>query len=410
MSIRRSVVEPADHVQQSAGRHDRLHIILVVVDGVPVVVPARARHRLGLHGLARIDQFEALILASNMHVRLPGGDLRRGVQTGVAVAAHDRVSGNVDVWSGLLPELFRPLNVLGHVALGVKHDPKLDLRLNLFADGMEVIADPRVLPGLQQHAGVGRGECRILARRVLHEELSTAASSVVAHVAVVTRFNRVRKGVVNHLSGVSVNHPALDGLDIAIFFRTERGGQGAVQIRAGRRHLERGVFHDQIRRAYPPGRHVVESWHGGHVGGVPLDGAAVDPFDDRRDLVITQRRIVLVLLDADRLVEEPGRHLALADALLDRLRPGPRVVVREQRHRRDLAGTMTPDARPVQNRRDVLRERCPSFGRPALLRADHRGRCDADGDRPQGQRSRLEKRVAADNSPHPEPPRLRESR
>src|SRR6202008_5080573 len=88
-----------------------------------------------------------------------------------------------------------------------------------------------------------------------------------------------------------------------------------------------------------------------------LPRSGVDPLDDRCDFFVGQRRIVLVFLDADGLVDEPRRHLTLADALLDGLRPGPGFAVGEQRHRRDFVGAMAPDAGAIEDRRDVLGER-----------------------------------------------------
>ena len=62
------------------------------------------------------------------------------------------------------------------------------------------------------------------------------------------------------------------------------------------------------------------------------------------ELLVAQRRVVLVLLNADGLVEEPGRHLVFADPHFHRLGPRARVRVGQQRHRRDLVRTMAPDA------------------------------------------------------------------
>src|SRR5206468_12766286 len=46
--------------------------------------------------------------------------------------------------------------------------------------------------------------------------------------------------------------------------------------------------------------------------------------DDRADLVVGQRRVVLELLNADILVDMPRRHLALDHALTNRFRPRAR--------------------------------------------------------------------------------------
>src|SRR5207302_2374189 len=104
------VIPPADDVQQRPGRHDWRHARIVVVDGMPVVVPPGAGDRFSFDGLARVDQFKTLIFPANMHMRLPGDDARRRVQTGVSVPPRAGVRRNVDIRSGLLPKLLRPLN------------------------------------------------------------------------------------------------------------------------------------------------------------------------------------------------------------------------------------------------------------------------------------------------------------
>jgi len=78
---------------------------------------------------------------------------------------------------------------------------------------------------------------------------------------------------------------------------------------------------------------------------------------DRVDLCIGQRSIVLVLADADALVEVPGRHLAQEHALPDRLGPRPRVLIRQKRHRRRRARVMARLARLLEDRRHVPGER-----------------------------------------------------
>ena len=69
----------------------------------------------------------------------------------------------------------------------------------------------------------------------------------------------------------------------------------------------------------------------------------------------------------------PRRHLAGHHLVLDRARPGPHVLVGDERHRRDLAGPMADDAVLVEDRRDVLRER-------RRLRPRRRGRADCRED------------------------------
>jgi hypothetical protein len=92
-------------------------------------------------------------------------------------------------------------------------------------------------------------------------------------------------------------------------------------------------------------------------GGGFLNSASIT-FDPpvSRDVRVTQRRIVLVVLDADGLVEEPWRHRPFDHPFLNRFRPRTGLFVGEQRHRRYLAGLMAPSAIRVQNLRDLLRE------------------------------------------------------
>jgi len=67
---------------------------------------------------------------------------------------------------------------------------------------------------------------------------------------------------------------------------------------------------------------------------VPARRAVVGPRRDFGDLLVAQRRIVLKFLDADVLLDVPGRHDAsvrsYAGALFDRARIGADVFVGHQ--------------------------------------------------------------------------------
>ena len=123
-----------------------------------------------------------------------------------------------------------------------------------------------------------------------------------------------------------------------------------------RRHL-------QIRLADEPVGVGRERQRRRHVGGIALRRAGLDPPRDRRDLVVSERSIVLVVTDPDGLVEMPRRHVAVDDALLDRARPRPNFVVRRQRHRDRRAGMVARLTRLLKDRRDVFAERWRSRGR-----------------------------------------------
>ena len=99
------------------------------------------------------------------------------------------------------------------------------------------------------------------------------------------------------------------------------------------------------------------NWRGGGMSaGFPCGAPASTHFDDGGDFVVGERSIVAEVLDADVLVDEPRRHLARDDLLLDRPGPGPRLLVGQQRHRRDAARPMARLAVLLEDGRDVFRE------------------------------------------------------
>ena len=130
---------------------------------------------------------------------------------------------------------------------------------------------------------------------------------------------------------------------------------------------------DQIGRSDVPGRVVVSLRHW-HRAEIARRGAGLDPFADQRDLLVAQRGIVLVMLDADVFFDVPRRHHSgvWADRrpLADRARPGAHVIVGDQRHGRDPVVTVARDATALENRRDVARKRDPGRGRRRAFNGD----------------------------------------
>src|ERR1051326_3883032 len=90
--------------------------------------------------------------------------------------------------------------------------------------------------------------------------------------------------------------------------------------------------------------------------------AGTDPCNQRIDLVLAQPRVVTEL-HAVAGIGGPWRHFAAYDALLDRLRMGPRIVIRNQRERRaNFTLAMTTGAMLVKDRCNVL-VKCGCRGR-----------------------------------------------
>ena len=75
---------------------------------------------------------------------------------------------------------------------------------------------------------------------------------------------------------------------------------------------------------------------GGMSGRVAARRAVVHPCGNLRDFLVGERHVVLELLDADSLVDEPGRHDvhpgAKPRAVLDGPRPRPHFFIRDQVH------------------------------------------------------------------------------
>ena len=125
------------------------------------------------------------------------------------------------------------------------------------------------------------------------------------------------------------------------------------------------------------GRPVPEGWH---VRRIASRRALLDPPHDGGNLIIRERSVVLERLDADGLVDVPGRHLAAFDPGSDRPGPGAHLVERPEGHRSDRFLTMTRFAFLLEDGRDVLREGGPG---------GHLGRGDAGGaERAQNQTER----------------------
>ena len=154
----------------------------------------------------------------------------------------------------------------------------------------------------------------------------------------------------------------LDRRDVAILGESGRDARNlAPPVGRVPLHFEFVGLDDQVGGANRPDVAIGEHARRRHVGGIPARRAAVGPFRDLGDFGVAQRRVVLKFLDADVLLDIPGRHHAgvRADAgpLLDGARVRPHLFIRRQRHRRDAVGPVTVLTAPLKNGGDIFRER-----------------------------------------------------
>ena len=161
----------------------------------------------------------------------------------------------------------------------------------------------------------------------------------------------------DYLTGEITDGLRLDGRDVAVLVQIEVRYYVAEYVRAYGGYGKVRKSHNQIGLAVLPGVGIRELAQRRHIGRVSPWRPRIDPLDDRGDLLVRQRRIVLELLDTDPAIEVPRRHHARGDAIPDRPCPGPHLLIGDQRHRRDLVGPMTGDARPLEDRRHISRER-----------------------------------------------------
>ena len=110
------------------------------------------------------------------------------------------------------------------------------------------------------------------------------------------------------------------------------------------------------------------------IGRVAARRAGVGPGGHEVDLGLRQGAILLELLDADVRIDVPGRHLAGDDLVPDGARPGPRLLVVHQRHRRHVVGPMADLTRALQDGLDVLVEGHVARLRGGNAREQHHNR------------------------------------
>ena len=92
----------------------------------------------------------------------------------------------------------------------------------------------------------------------------------------------------------------------------------------------------------------------GRVLRIARRSAARDPRQQRRNLLRAKRRIIGEMPESR--IGKPRRHHSALDRLGDGGRPGPRLLVGHQRHRRDFARPVTALAMLLKQGKNVLVE------------------------------------------------------
>ena len=219
-------------------------------------------------------------------------------------------------------------------------------------------------PGLDQLAAVLAHDLALLADRPLHEQAGAETRGEGKRLLVVLFLPQVRQRVVRDAAARHGRGTHLDGADPAVLGQPGRHGRLPPVVLCERRHGVGCREQDQVRWSTKlvgevPNIVVGEHRRWRHVRRIPPRRARVDPPNDGVDLRTGQGPIVLEVLDSDRLVDVPGRHLTCLDPVLDRACPGPHLGIGLQRHRRDVARSVASLALRPEDRRDVLAEgRC----------------------------------------------------
>ncbi len=166
------------------------------------------------------------------------------------------------------------------------------------------------------------------------------------------------QGVMRDATAGNGGRPDLDGANPTILSQPRRHfGLPPVILRERGHRVGRGLD-DEVRRSAQLLRkvpHVVvrELLRCGHVLRIALRCAGVDPRNHRLELLVGQRTIVLEGLNADGAIDMPRGHLSRGDARSNRPHPRADLLVRHERHRRNVAGPVARLTLLLKDRRDV---------------------------------------------------------
>ena len=260
--------------------------------------------------------------------------------------------------------------IFGRVALRMEAESDFQMAGGVLAVGMQMHRIGNDISArTQQPAGVLVEDVRIAAHLVYRP----GCDGVVNALAAVVDFGGAPDHVVENVASAHglpagarlivdvVDFDDLNRLDVA--FLVERYGNAvdfAPPVRGAGELGHRIGRHDQVGLARGPLDAVVEYQRLGRVDRVALGRAGLGPDGNRLDFGVVQRRIVLVILDADVLFHVPRRHGAgaVADAGLVFDQAGERsdLFISDERHGADAADAVAILATPLQDRFDVLVE------------------------------------------------------
>ena len=150
-----------------------------------------------------------------------------------------------------------------------------------------------------------------------------------------------------------IARPRLHELDPFVGLKGSRNENVLIVDDAARRDLIRGrQLEDHVRLGNCPSVHELARRR--HILGITLRSSSVHPGHDGIDLALLQRSVVRKL--AVVRIGEPRRHFSLQRRGLDRLRPGTRLLIREQGKRRRFTGTVADLAVLLKDRGYIFGE------------------------------------------------------
>ena len=349
------IIENRRELQHRTGRQQRLDVVLVDVGDLPVMIVLvdLADH---FPIAVRIDRFHGHDLAAHVQMRPETVNHRRllehmgALQHLVAMRRNDDVLTPSPAFEAIHPE---HRLALGHefrsFAFGI--EPEAD-----FHDVIRSLGADRKIVQVPGYRAV-RGNEHPRAFRIDFPGLADAVTRQ-RHRALLAFGNQHRVAVMHDFLAQRIRRLEFRRAQPALLFQpAEFDPRFPPLILAVGDHVIGTRAHDKVRgakllRKLPvrPGRKFQRRRQ---IRRIAFRRTGVDPGRNQLDLFVAQGSVVLELLDADVRIDMPGRHDALAGAILDQESKGLHLPVIHQRHRADAVGIVAGDAFLLQDRRDV---------------------------------------------------------